>query len=128
MLPALLVVGISITVSYLLLFFMKRGALAALDMSRATLEVLSDFSKVSETLFIAYWLGMFFFTLIALLWYWRVSLWIFGPFVRLNTDLDKVLAGEKSASELYVRHKDAICPLVEKFKKIIELHKIPEKT
>jgi hypothetical protein len=54
--------------------------------------------------------------LVAIVWVWWLSVWIFGPYRRLERDLNEVLYGRMDPDKIKVRKSDALFPLVERFR------------
>jgi hypothetical protein len=50
----------------------------------------------------------------AILWIWWLSVWVFGPYRRLERDLNEVLYGRMDPEQIRVRKSDALYSLVEK--------------
>ncbi len=56
---------------------------------------------------------------VAIVWVWWLSVWIFGPYRRLERDLNEVLYGRMDPSNLRVRKSDALYSLVERFRQAL---------
>jgi hypothetical protein len=47
---------------------------------------------------------------------WWLSIWVFGPYRRLERDLNEVLYGRMDPEQIHVRKSDALYSLVERFR------------
>lgn len=52
-------------------------------------------------------------------WVWWLSVWIFGPYRRLERDLNEVLYGRMDPDKIRVRKGDALYSLVERMRQVM---------
>ncbi len=119
MLPMVAMLIFGTFIAYLFLTHIHDKTIYALQSAQNSSDFIIDFNASMMHVFRFYYLSVVLLALGGFLWIWKLSLWIFGPFVRLMDDLKAIYEGRKDHNQIWVRKEDAIRPIVEMFKKII---------
>jgi hypothetical protein len=112
--PAVLIVGFLGAAAVLGVATLRSRAAAVLAMQGAPSEASQAFLRQTGGFTIVLGLVIGAVGLAAVAWIWWMSVWIFGPYRRLERDLDDVLYGKLDPARLKVRDGDALFSLVEK--------------
>ncbi len=94
----------------------QSGALEALNVQGVSSDASREFLQQTHGFSLVIYLVTAGVGVAAVLWVWWLSVWIFGPYRRLERDLNEVLYGRKDPDEIRVRKTDALYPIVEKFR------------
>ena len=115
-LPTVLLLGALAVLVGLSVHRVQSGVLEALNVQGVASDASREFLQQTHGFSLVIYLVTAGVGVAAVLWVWWLSVWIFGPYRRLESDLNEVLYGRKDPDEIRVRKTDALYPLVEKFR------------
>ncbi len=121
MLPTICLLIAGYIVLFVSMSSIQNQCVSILIDSEVEADLMSRFLGVIQMHLLIFWSTLAALGIGGVIWALKISHWIFGPFSRLDRHLDAVLEGKESFQDLGVREADAIYPIVEKFKKVIQM-------
>jgi hypothetical protein len=112
---ALLLIVLAVLVA-LSMHRVQSGALEALGAQGASSETSREFLAKTRGFSLVIYVVTAGVGGVAVLWVWWLSIWVFGPYRRLERDLNEVLYGRMDPEQIHVRKSDALYSLVERFR------------
>jgi hypothetical protein len=103
---------------------MQSGALETLAVQGVSSDTSREFLQKTQGFSMAIYLVTAGVGVVAVLWVWWLSVWIFGPYRRLERDLNEVLYGRMNPDQIRVRKGDALYSLIERVRAAL-VHKAP---
>jgi hypothetical protein len=92
----------------------QSGALETLAIHGVSSDTSREFLQKTQGFSMAIYLVTAGVGVVAVLWVWWLSVWIFGPYRRLERDLNEVLYGRLDPDQIRVRKGDALYSLMER--------------
>lgn len=112
LLPVLAMLFFGAVVSFSFLSQLRDGAVTIMKDNGVPDAGVQDYLAAVRALLGIFWGSTVFLCAVGFYWGWLVSHRIFGPFRRLEQDLELIRQGTKDPSSLYVREKDYVADLI----------------
>jgi hypothetical protein len=118
-LPTAAVLACLVILAALSINRVRTSALEAMDAQGVSSEVSREFLRQTHGFNLAIYAVTALVGVAAILWVWWLSVWIFGPYRRLERDLNEVLYGRMDPNQIRVRKGDALYSLIERVRQAL---------